>query len=288
MNITVFILMLFVTFVASDGKSNNQEYFGSRTDSVECNECQKKLMECQQGKPSKETESKVQATCTYKSDGSFEYICFANNFNIRNENTAMLEPTGKHEPKKTNKNITNFSILNQNIIALPKNIVDVFPSITKLIVRKSNLIYLDNPTIGSMKNLKVLDLKRNLIKTIPIGVFDFNFHLETVDLSENQIKLLPPLLFKNQLNLSFFAVAANKISAINTDLFIGTPKLSTLLFNNNTITFIHEKVFGNLRELSLIDLRFNTCVNESYSGSAIEDLYSSIATMCNDDEPCVD
>lgn len=234
------------------------------------------------------SEVSVKGKCNFERDTqNSDYTCFAVSLDIRNENTILSDVVGRHEPQKSNKDVTSLFILNQNVISLPKNIIEHFPSLTRLVVRKSNLINLSKPTLDKMINLRELDLKRNLLKSIPSGLLDLNVKLEKLDLSENQIVILPPQLLKNQNSLSFFAAAGNQIAALDKDLFIGTPILQTVLLNNNKISYVHASTFGSLKAALTIDLKNNTCINDSFSGSSILNLASSLLSLCVEDAPCV-
>lgn len=229
----------------------------------------------------------VKATCNYESDmSSLDYTCYAVNLVINKENSSLLEPTGNQAPRKTNNDVTTFAILNQNIISLPSNIDEKFPSITKLIVRKSNLVFVHKLSFYLLVNLKSIDLQRNSIKIIEAGIFDLNVRLERIDLSYNQITVLPPALLKNLPSLSFFAAAGNQLAVIDKNFFVGSRRISVILLNDNKISYIPQNTFAMLKKILSLDLLRNVCINEAFDESSIVKLDLSLAVSCQEDMPC--
>jgi Leucine-rich repeat (LRR) protein len=64
-------------------------------------------------------------SCRFKKVGA-DYVCYTINLEILNENTRITSIDGKHMVGKTNKDVTRFVSLNQNVVYFPINIRKFF------------------------------------------------------------------------------------------------------------------------------------------------------------------
>ena len=73
----------------------------------------------------------------------------------------------------------------------------------------------------------------------------------------------------------------NLLTVIPADLFQGNPKLELIGFQENSLNFIGSNVLRNLKNLMRVDFQKNTCINERYPDTSIDNLVKTIRSSCN-------
>lgn len=114
-----------------------------------------------------------------------------------------------------------------------------------------------------MESLKMLDLRRNKLATLPDEVFLDLRKLRKIDLTGNFIKVLPNMAFHSMFYLTSFIANENLIELFDSDIFINNQKLNEIHLWRNQIRAIRfdSKKFTNL---VVIDLRGNVCIDDMF------------------------
>lgn len=167
---------------------------------------------------------------------------------------------------------------NQDLSAIPKNILKQADLVYKLLDLSYNKIETLEDGVGKLKVLKELDLSNNQIKTLP-EAFGALVNLEVLNLANNQLQNFPIVLTKlpklKSLNLKgnsiqFLPPEIAKLQSLN-HLEIGfnplvslplelaeLPKLKKLICTNNRFDVFPEALLGmeQLQHVKHLDLEF--------------------------------
>lgn len=160
--------------------------------------------------------------------------------------------------------ITDFNLLNLEVLNLSKNSIELFQSSTATDFFK--LVHLDLsenkmsyfPLLPQVNNLEHLDVSRNQLQTINITASPktktsvYFSHLRYLDMSYNQLKSLPESFFVCMESLEVLNVSNNCISSFSVlKANLQKVKIINLSFNSlQTLTF-GEKSLPSLEELFL-------------------------------------
>ncbi|GFY62617.1 hypothetical protein TNIN_22831 [Trichonephila inaurata madagascariensis] len=121
------------------------------------------------------------------------------------------------------------------------------------------LISLKNWFPTEIKELLVLNLSHNYIKTIQPGVFDKLINLTTLDLSHNMIEYLD--FFIEKMKLTLLDLSWNRIKTINEKQLAQLTRLKSLMLANNAINDLNEKSWkGASESLKYIGLAGNPII----------------------------
>ncbi len=108
------------------------------------------------------------------------------------------------------------------------------------------------PILGSMKQLKEINLKKNLIGSVEAFVDLPN--VESINLNQNKIVELPANAFKGCPRLSVLKLSENPIKALRSDEFVQLTGLMKLDFSFTRMTSIGPTTFHPLKSLETLDL----------------------------------
>ncbi|XP_076677728.1 remoulade isoform X4 [Andrena cerasifolii] len=102
-----------------------------------------------------------------------------------------------------------------------------------------------------------LDLSRNNIYAIEVGIFKNLTNLKRLDLSQNNITSIGEGCFSGLGNLERLDLSKNQISTIGAYTFRKLPNLKRLKLNENRLTTLKEGTFHGLLSLKQLDLSNN-------------------------------
>jgi len=159
--------------------------------------------------------------------------------------------------------IVGIHIEGESLIKFPE-IINFFTSLQSLVLKECNL-YTLSQSIGSLINLKVLNLEGNKIKIIPNSI-DTLKSLETLNLSKNQLQKLPDSILSLS-SLQHLNLDSNKLNKLPNSIGL-LASLKSLSVKENKLQQIPSSI-GNLKSLN----SFNLCLNK------ITDLPQSIGLL---------
>ena len=122
-----------------------------------------------------------------------------------------------------------------------------------------NLTSLDPLAFGNLKSLKQLYLDNSGLQNLPN--FSSNKNLEILDLSNNRIKSITSHDFTSQALLKYLDLSYNPISFISEGSFVGLESLIKLSLKSTNLTSFPENALGLNQQLKNIDFSLNkwTC-----------------------------
>ena len=111
------------------------------------------------------------------------------------------------------------------------------------------------------KELKILIIRRNNLKSLDRGLFQQMKHLDTLNLSMNQISSLEEAIFVNCVRLSHLDLSNNQLEDLSEKVFSSCENLQMLNLANNKINNLKDNIFRELKRLKCLDLAHNKLVS---------------------------
>lgn len=210
------------------------------------------------------------------------YVCNCKNLKVSSRDAQIEEVTGSHMSSRSDQDVATFYAFNPAAKYVPKRLGFVFPNLKILMITKSGLKLIEFRDFKNMKKLQKLYLFDNMIEKLPLCVFKYAENLEVIDLSGNRITELEDDTFVNLPSLQQFLANGNGIEHLKNGLFRNNPSLKKLSMSNNKISFIGIN-FLKLKDIELIDLRQNTCINLSFGcckGPALREFQNHTFYWC--------
>lgn len=191
---------------------------------------------------------------------------------------------------KRSEEIKNLKLHNdRNSKFLPTRVAEVFPKLENFQFSTCKVWKIFRINFASLIHLKVLNLKNNVIREIEKssfyelgsleelnlsdnklealdeGVFRALGNLRKIDLKSNDISHLQNLIFNRLSKLEVLNLNSNKLTNIQAQIFSMNEKLEEIFLFGNQIASIHGETFKGLKNLKIVDLRRNRCINKKFS-----------------------
>lgn len=182
------------------------------------------------------------------------YTCLVKSLEITHNNINLTE--NSDVPKSNKIEVTGIYIISPSANFIPANLGSFF-NLTALTMGFTHLIEIKSIDFKGMQDLEYLSLSNNDLTTVPMDAFSTLPKLRTIILSFNKIQELPRGLFDNNL------------------------KLEQIYFWCNKIKIIGSGLFGELKNLKVVELGENICVNNRFEGkNEIAEMKNYIRSNC--------
>jgi Leucine-rich repeat (LRR) protein len=89
-------------------------------------------------------------------------------------------------------------------------------------------------------------------------------HLEFIDMSHNFIENLIDDIFVNFTSLKVVNFNQNRVTKLENSMFPANNKIMKLQFSQNLLSSIEPEIIKNLKQIKLIDLTGNKCIDTKY------------------------
>lgn len=217
------------------------------------------------------------------------YSCILHDININvTQQTQKILIAGVHSGDHSNTDVINVKFLNSHTPFIITEVLEAFPNVEGLEIRKSslqriqsfalstapklkNIIIVENkiPTLehgafNGLEKLEVLLLVSNHIETIANGAFFGLENLKILWLTHNRFKTLEPTVFGSLINLKKLIVTHSFWSRVDNEIFNNNTNLEQLVLTDNKFTEIDPSFIDTLKNLEMLKLKDNICVNQDF------------------------
>lgn len=162
-------------------------------------------------------------------------------------------------PHRSAYHIDKFGFRRSSVEVLTSDICEALPHIETFSAPETDIVSVEKDAFRKCIRLTDINLSENLLKTIPVGVFDSNKRLENLWLHNNQLNELDLRIFKNNINLEGLFIERNQIK--NLSYLNEMPKLRELkkfVLSVNQLPDINiEMLLEKCTNLESIDLTEN-------------------------------
>lgn len=147
----------------------------------------------------------------------------------------------------------------------------------------NELAQLNASVFNGAENLEWLSASSNFIEDINKGAFQGLPKLTMLILSQNKLTKLPREVFQPLVNLQEVLLNKNHFETLPSGLFDSNPKMARIWFQDNQIKVIDPELFAPLKNLRLLNLQGNVCVNEEFRRAyrETEALMTDAIKSCN-------
>ena len=111
--------------------------------------------------------------------------------------------------------------------------------------------------LDGLSGLTGVDLQKNSLKKLPIGLFKDLSAATSVKLNKNQLTTLSKLTFYGMDDLNSVTLTSNKLGTVPAGLFRGHTKLREIYLGSNNLTGIRADTFDGLSALETLQLNGN-------------------------------
>lgn len=130
------------------------------------------------------------------------YKCEVENLRITERNEIVSEVSGTHiSARRTNADVIIFSIEDQTVHYLPKDLARFFPNLMYLTINKSGLREITKNDLKNFPQLRNIAVRGNDIENLPGDLFENNLQLAHVGFPTNKLKTVGRDIFKLLNNL---------------------------------------------------------------------------------------
>ena len=109
----------------------------------------------------------------------------------------------------------------------------------------------------NFRNLIVLSLQMNKLRTLPRGIFSRLSSLQELILTHCDLLYIHPNVFDGLYSLTSLCLANNHLVYLPATLFLTTTSLMALYIRNNILTYLDDNLFMNTRNLSILTIDRN-------------------------------
>jgi Leucine rich repeat/Immunoglobulin domain len=178
------------------------------------------------------------------------------------------------------------------LIFIDRNAFDSLENLRYLNLR-NNQIYTFSPSVLSgLKNLQILDLSRNLMRSLPNGLFAHQHQLSELLLDQTHLEVLSNWVSRNNKtinrdtlqNLKFLSIRNNtRLEEIEDCFFSNLPGLEALYLSDNRLMKLPKQI-GEVEQLKTLDISNN---NLAYIPETMKSLTQLVyVNLLNNDFSC--
>lgn len=201
--------------------------------------------------------------------GSFQELLILKNIFLQRNNLESIEEYAFDD-------LPSLQVINLNFNNIKKLSRNIFANLTvwKIALKGNGMSELDTWSFYNLTQLSELDLSSNNLASLPSELFKMTRNLRILDLSWNHLKthlgvpsLYPYPYFEEPFwniqeeDYSLLDLSFNQINEIGTDIFQGLTGIKNLRLNYNNITNIKEAAFKRFLFLDSIELEGNDLEN---------------------------
>lgn len=160
--------------------------------------------------------------------------------------------------------LNDFSLQNCQLKNLKSGDFRNAGNLKNLNLDSNELAQLNGSVFNGAENLEWLSVSSNFIEDINKGAFQGLPKLAMLILSQNKLSKLPRDIFQPLVSLQEILLNGNKFETLPSGLFDSNPKVARIWFQDNQIKVIDPELFAPLKNLRLLNLQGNVCVNEEF------------------------
>ena len=231
----------------------------------------------------------------------FAYTCI-NDEELPVEDPTVTNVIGDHLYKDklntirfTNADVEIVEIESAYISEIPKGLIKIFPSMSKLSVTPKLYGFTQNDYLDLFQKLKKLEIS---VDYLPDNVFDDLVNLQELILMRSELTSLPPMVFDQLLQLEVIKIHGSpdpdyltKMDELPAHLFKNNLYLRDVNFHHNGLTCIRDGLLDGLVKLETVSFD-NHCIkadlSETVTLSVIKDKIHKDCQKCFEDLPSIE
>lgn len=209
-----------------------------------------------------------------------QYTCLANNIYVDGPNYVVGRSIATHLPGKNQYDVQGVYMEDQFVQYLPAQIESIYPNMTSMQVINSRLQFIKQSNF--CKNLRSLNLDKNLIQDVPKNSFSETIDLEWISMDNNRIEELFVGVFDKMPKLRVASFSGNRLRRLRGTLFALNVNIERLNFNGNQLSTIDADLVQGLAKLRIANFDSNICIDKAFYSELeiIEKLTKHFKNFC--------
>ncbi|KAL1491727.1 hypothetical protein ABEB36_012282 [Hypothenemus hampei] len=206
------------------------------------------------------------------SDGAFKGLKELRNLTVKTHNTdwsAMALEIGPKTFSEELRILERLDLGENNMWTIPEGALCPLYNLEVLNLTRNRLREVINTFHFSNTlpekcglNLKILDLSRNNIDSLPSGAFSSLGRLEKLYLQQNSLSTVADRALEGLTGLHILKLSDNRLVNLPPELFGDTRDLHEMYLQNNSINVLAPGLFSELTQLLVLDLSHNELTAE--------------------------
>ncbi len=166
-------------------------------------------------------------------------------------------------------NLKVLEMIGQNVHVIKLNTFVNAKNLEELNLGTNFIEEIGENTFAGLTNLKILELRANRIRSVHKDAFKNCVHVTRIGIAEgNQIREIHPETFYYNTNLISLSLDYNRLKTLHKNTFVKNEKLERLWLHFNQLSALSNTMFSHLKNLNLLNLEKNNCVNIVYATGA--------------------
>jgi insulin-like growth factor-binding protein complex acid labile subunit len=190
--------------------------------------------------------------------------------------------------------LCTFDVTHNWLEMLPKQFFKNCKSLDQIFLDRNRIMNLDEDTFKGLSNLTIIHIMGNQITKIRSKTFANFPSLKVLSLNNNPFELekssdifkgltnlenlsltginisdLSSDIFKDLISLKTISLAITPLKRIKAEYFANNINLEQLFFTNSTLIEIEETLIDNKKNLTILDLEYNVCINKAYGDKSV-------------------
>ena len=161
-------------------------------------------------------------------------------------------------------NITEFSVTYCGLLALNNNAFEGMNELKLINASWNKISEIESKTFTHLKNLEILDLSHNFLRSFDFLIFKGLVKLEKLQLNHNNLSIIHSHTFSTLLNLSVLDLSFNTIKKLQVETFAKFNTIKEFYINDNQLETMSPEIIVHFAASNLIDLRNNQCIDRRY------------------------
>jgi Leucine-rich repeat (LRR) protein len=186
-----------------------------------------------------------------------------------------------NEQVRNMKRLTRLCLINTKITYLPDDAFNGLGNLNSIYIIGNKIERFTRAMLSPMKRVKLVYLNNNLIEDLPSDLFDDLLVVKGINLAGNFLKKIPEGLFDTSVYVNTLFLENNQIVNLAKDVFKNNQDLERINLSGNRLKTI-DFDFTKIRELILVQLEGNECINKVYAVK-INELQNDIRRNCSSD-----
>lgn len=255
-----------------------EEDFNAQGMSNESYHCVTNLRHCEvENLDLKELVKEMKIVEIFCDDDNQKGKCVTAKLKILNPQISVTSVRRKDKSALNLNQIFEMSIENQQVLHLPLNLSDFLPNLKKISLTESGLITIDKKAFKGLNLLTEINLSMNKLTKIRSTDFEHVRNLAKLDLSFNDIIEIELKSFYRLQSIKELRIDNNRLTKIPVGMISENKNLELLTLNSNKLIEIASNFLDfSGKNLRMVDLTENVCVNEKFPDSPAANIQEAL------------
>lgn len=219
------------------------------------------------------------------------YTCRISSASTSNDENAVIEITGSHQPGQSDEDVEVVEIFSSNIPFIVTQLFTTFGKVRSLFINRGGLVKIQANAFATASDLKTVTLMNNNLEIINEYAFNGAYGLEKLDIWQCQLKEINENAFRDLPSLRTLKLDRNQIQQLPLRVFSYLSNLETVTLSRNLLTSLPSEILSNNQRLSRVSVAHNQL--NSIGRNFLDEMkslrsFNAVGNLCIDDSWNID